>query len=101
MDLSRKIRISGFSKKGRHSNPQIILGLLVSLNGYPLAYSIHPDNKYEGHTMLPVVEKFVEDYHLGEDFVVVANSGLMNADNIKEMRPLGYKSRNLSMTIFG
>jgi hypothetical protein len=34
---------------------------LVSIGGYPLAYSIHEGNRYEGHTMLPVVEDFVKN----------------------------------------
>ena len=40
-DRQDDLRKTGFSKEGRHSNPQIILGLLVSLDGYPLAYCIH------------------------------------------------------------
>ena len=37
-DYEEDLSKTGFSKEGRHSNPQIILGLLVSLCGYPLAY---------------------------------------------------------------
>ena len=47
-DREDDLRKTGFSKEGCHSNPQIILGLLVSLGGYPLAYCIHEGNKYEG-----------------------------------------------------
>lgn len=89
-DREDDLRKAGFSKEGRHRNPQVILGLLVSLDGYPLAYSIHEGNKYEGHTMLPVVKRFVEEYDL-HDFVVVADSGLMTNDNINELERLGYK----------
>ena len=39
-DYEDDLRKTGFSKEGRHSNPQIILGLLVSLGGYPLVYCI-------------------------------------------------------------
>jgi len=89
-DKEDELRKTGFSKEGRHSNPQIILGLLVSINGYPLAYCIHEGNKYEGHTMLPVVEEFVKRYKL-ENFVVVADSGLMNENNIAELEKNGYQ----------
>lgn len=89
-DYEDDLRKTGFSKEGRHSNPQIILGLLVSIGGYPLAYCIHEGNKYEGHTMLPIVNEFVRKYSL-EDFVVVADSGLMNNDNINELEANGYK----------
>jgi len=85
-----ELRKTGFSKNGRHSSPQIVLGLLVSLNGYPLAYCIHEGNKYEGHTMLPIIEEFIQKYQL-DDFVVVADSGLMNNANIEELERLGYK----------
>ena len=89
-DYEDELRKTGFSKEGRHKNPQIILGLLVSIGGYPLAYCIHEGNKYEGHTMLPVVTGFVRKYKL-EDFVVVADSGLMNGDNIADLEANGYK----------
>lgn len=89
-DYEDDLRKSGFSKEGRHSQPQIILGLLVSVGGYPLAYCIHEGNKYEGHTMLPVITGFVQKYNL-EDFIVVADSGLMNNANIAELETMGYK----------
>ena len=89
-DYGDEFRKPGFSKDGKHSLPQVVLGLLVSEGGYPLAYSIHEGNKYEGHTMLPVVEDFVKKFDLN-DFVIVADSGLMNNDNIKLLEKNGYK----------
>ena len=59
-----ELRKTGFSKEGRHQNPQILLGLLVSKEGYPLAYQIFEGDKYEGHTMLPVIKGFKERYQL-------------------------------------
>jgi len=89
-DHEDELRKTGFSKEGRHSNPQIIFGLLVSLDGYPLAYCIHEGNKYEGHTMLPVINEFVRKYDLN-GFIVVADSGLMTKANIAELERMGYK----------
>jgi transposase len=70
--------------------PQVVLGLLVSEGGYSLAYSIEEGNKYEGHTMLPVVEDFIKKFGL-KDFVIVADSGLMNNDNIELLETKNYK----------
>jgi transposase len=89
-DRSDALRIPGFSKEGRHQNPQIILGLLVSLGGYPLSYEIFEGNKFEGHTMLDVVNDFTKRYN-GKDAVVVADSGLMNDDNIKALKTGKYQ----------
>ena len=89
-DYADELRKPGFSKDGKHSQPQIVLGLLVSAGGYPLAYSIHEGNKYEGHTMLPAVEDFVKKFTL-QDFVIVADLGLMNKDNIADLQVKNYK----------
>jgi hypothetical protein len=40
-DYGDDLRKPGYSKDGKHGCPQIVLGLLVSSGGYPLAYSIH------------------------------------------------------------
>ena len=46
------LRKMGFSKDGKHQQPQIVLGLLVSEGGYPIDYDIFEGNQYEGDTML-------------------------------------------------
>lgn len=51
-------RKTDFSKDGKHQQPQIVFGLLVSQNGYPLDYDIFEGNKYEGDTLLQVIEHF-------------------------------------------
>jgi transposase len=83
-------RTQGYSKDGKHSQPQVVLGLLVSSGGYPLAYSLFNGSQYEGYTMIPIVEDFVSRFNL-EDFVVVADSGLMNKRNIDLLESGGYK----------
>jgi len=89
-DYGDDLRKTGFSKDGKHASPQVVLGLLISEGGYPLAYSIDAGNKYEGHTMIPIVEDFVKKFDL-KDFVIVADSGLMNKDNIKLLEEGKYK----------
>ena len=80
-DYEDDLRKTGFSKEGKHQNPQIVLGLLVSEGGYPLAYDIFEGKQYEGHTMLPIINGFRKKYNL-EKLVVVADSGLLSNDNI-------------------
>lgn len=89
-DFPDSLRKPGYSKDGKHAQPQIVLGLLVSSGGYPLAYSIHQGNKYEGHTMLPIVDDFVKRFKLKE-FVIVADSGLMDKENIELLEANNYK----------
>jgi len=90
-DSEDGFRENGFSKDGKHSQPQLVLGLLVSKDGYPLSYSLFPGKQYEGYTMVPIVEDFVRRFDLGHDFVVVADSGLMNKTNIELLASGGYQ----------
>ena len=76
-----ELRKTGFSKDGKHQHPQIVLGLLVSKGGYPLAYEIFKGNQFEGHTMLPIIDAFKAKYKL-ETLVVVADAGLLSKENI-------------------
>ena len=85
-----ELRKTGFGKDGKHQHPQIVLGLLVRVGGYPLAYELFEGNKFEGHTMLPVIEIFKEKYKL-MDLVVVADAGLMSGANIRELQSKGYR----------
>lgn len=74
----------------KHQNPQILLGLLISKGGYPLAYEIFEGNKFEGHTMLPVLESFRKKYNL-DRLVIVADSGLLSNNNIQELQEKNYE----------
>lgn len=88
--LVDELRTPGFSKDGKTAESQIVLGLLVSKDGYPLSYSIFNGSQYEGRTMIPVIDDFISRYSL-EDFVIVADSGLLNNKNIELLQSAGYK----------
>jgi transposase len=90
IDNEDDIRKTGFSKEGKHQHPQIVLGLLVSKGGYPLAYDIFEGNKFEGHTMLPIVDAFKTKYQL-QKLVIVADSGLLSNDNIIALQNKEYE----------
>lgn len=85
-----ELRKTGFSKDGKHRNPQIVLGLLVGLGGYPLAYDIFEGNKFEGHTMLPVIDHFKSKYRLAK-LVIIADAGLLSKENVQLLQQKGYE----------
>lgn len=84
------LRITGFSKDGKAQNPQILLGLLVASNGYPIGYEIFEGNKYEGHTLIPVLEHFQQRFNLSRP-IVIADAGLLSTPNIKYLRSKQYE----------
>lgn len=84
------LRSPGFSKDGKTAESQIVLGLLVSMDGYPLSYSVFNGSQYEGRTMIPIIDDFVQRFEL-TDFVVVADAGLLSRKNIDLLKAAGYK----------
>jgi transposase len=84
------LRKAGFSKDGKHQNPQIFLGLLVGLDGYAIGYDIFEGNIYEGHTLIPFIEKIAAKFNL-EKPIVVADSGLLSKDNIIALEEKNYE----------
>ena len=84
------LRKAGFSKDGKHQNPQIFLGLLVGLGGYAIGYDIYEGNIYEGHTLIPFIEKIAAKFNL-EKPIVVADSGLLSKSNIIALEEKNYQ----------
>ena len=84
-----ELRKTGFSKEGKHQHPQIVLGLLVSKDAYPLAYDLFEGNKYEGDTFLPILESFKQKYAFNK-LTVVADAGLLSKANVEELIEKGY-----------
>jgi transposase len=84
------LRKIGFSKDGKSQHPQIFLGLLVGLGGYAIGYEIFEGNIYEGHTLIPVLERLSEKFNLSKP-VVVADSGLLSKENIRNLENNSYQ----------
>lgn len=84
------LRKTGFSKDGKHSNPQIFLGLLVGLGGYAIGYDIFEGNIFEGHTLIPMIEKISTKFNLSKP-IVVADAGLLSKDNILNLESKNYQ----------
>lgn len=80
----------GFSKDGKHQQPQIVLGLLVSKDGYPLDYNVFEGDKYEGDTLIPIIEHFVLQ-HKVQELIVVADAGLLSQKNMEALVAKNYQ----------
>lgn len=88
---SDDLRIQGFSKDNKPQQPQIIIGLLVSRQGFPLGYEIFAGNTFEGKTMLPVLEAFADKHNVTIP-TVVADAAMLSQANIAALtrRKLSY-----------
>lgn len=84
------LRKTGFNKDGKHRCPQIYIGLLVGLGGYAIGYDIFEGNTYEGHTLIPFLDKMSRKFNLDKP-VVIADSGLLSRSNIAALEGNGYE----------
>ncbi len=84
------MRVPGWSKDGKNSNPQVVLGLLVASGGNPIGYEIHKGNRYEGDTLIPIIQKLSRRFNFGKP-VVIADAGLLTKKNIKTLEEDGYE----------
>ena len=100
-----QLRKTGFSKDSKSQQPQILVGLMVCKEGFPVAFDIFPGNTFEGHTILPVVKAFIEKNRVSS-FTVVADAAMISDDNIKELKSqgihyiVGARLGNLPQTVF-
>lgn len=98
------LRKPGFSKDNKFNQPQIIIGLVVSNEGFPVAYEIFAGNKFEGHTLIPVIESFKRQ-HAIETLTVVADAAMISLDNIEALKQrhlhyiVGARMGNLSQKL--
>lgn len=83
-------RIPGFSKDGKHQQPQIMIGLLVSSHGYPIGYQIFEGNTSETKTLIPILEAFQKKFKIAKP-TIVADAALLSQKNIDALRGKKYE----------
>lgn len=78
------LRNYGFSKDNKPGNPQIVIGLIVNSDGFPVSCEIFEGKTFEGHTIIPVISSF-KDRHQITNLTVVADAAMLSFDNINKL----------------
>lgn len=84
------LRKIGFSKDGKFQQPQIMLGLLVGQNGYPIGYDVFCGDTFEGHTLLPTLKKIQKKYGFKKP-IVIADAALLSKQNLDDLTEQEYE----------
>lgn len=87
------LRKHGFSKDNKPGQPQIIIGLVVTKEGFPVTYQIFEGNKFEGHTLIPVITDFKKRHKI-KTLTVVADAAMVSLENMRAL-----KANNLSYIV--
>jgi transposase len=84
------LRARGFSKDDKSKQPQIVIGLLVTPQGFPLMHEVYKGNTFEGHTMLDIIKKF-QKRHANAKPVIVADAAMLSRENMEYLETEGYR----------
>lgn len=76
------LRKQGFGKERKPGQPQIVIGLVVNNDGYPIGIEMFSGKTFEGHTMLPVIKNLKERYAI-KTLTIVADAAMLSLDNTK------------------
>ena len=82
---SDDFRKNGFSKDNKIGQPQILIGLIVNRDGFPLAFAVFEGNKFEGHTLIPTILGFKKKHQV-RTLTVVADAAMISRKNIKALK---------------
>jgi len=66
------------------------LALCVTEKGLPIGYELFPGSTFEGHTLIPTLEKLKSRYQLDE-ITFVADRGLLSEANLKLLEEKNFK----------
>jgi len=77
------LRKVGYSKE-RRVDPQVVVGLLVDREGFPLEVGCFAGNRAETTTIVPIVTTFAGRHQVAE-MVVVADAGMLSGKNLTEL----------------
>ncbi len=79
-----ELRRNGFSKDNKSQQPQILVALMVTKEGFPIAYEIFSGNTFEGHTIIAVIKDFIRR-NCVKEFTVVADAAMISSENIAQL----------------
>jgi transposase len=76
-----KLRNFGFSKDHKHNKVQVVVGLVVNKQGFPLYFDVFEGNTFEGHTLIKTVKNIQKLLNCSK-LTVVADSAMLSRANL-------------------
>ena len=82
-------RVFGYSRDHRPDRPQIVIGLLCTTDGIPIAHHVFAGNTNDATTLPGVLDDLKKRFAVGP-ICVVADRGLMSASNLETVTRAGF-----------
>lgn len=82
-------KLPGYSKDGKHKDPQILVGLLTNIAGFPLGYETFAGNTFEGNTLLVALQNWQTQFSSSK-LRVIADAGMLSKLNVEKLTAAGF-----------
>lgn len=82
-------RAFGYSRDHRGDRPQVVIGLLVTGDGIPIAHHVFPGNTRDSTTLPSVMADYQSRFGVGR-IALVADRGLISEDNVTAVHDAGF-----------
>jgi len=80
----------GYSRDHRRDRTQVVIGLLVTDEGLPIAHQVYPGNTNDSTTMTGQIAKVKKTFGI-KNCVFVVDRGMVTDDNLTELVSAGYQ----------
>jgi transposase len=84
-----ELRNFGFSKDCKFKEVQIVMGLIIDINGMAVGYELFPGNTFDGKTMIAALGNIKKRFGIHR-VIIVADRGLNSKGNLNLIKGAGY-----------
>ena len=91
--IEKGLRKNGRGKEIKIGQPIILIGLMVTKEGFPVAYDVYEGNTFEGDTFIPSILSF-QKKHTIQTLTIVADAAMISLENVEKI-----KEKNLSYIV--
>lgn len=94
----------GFSKDGKGDLKQLIVGVLMTSDGVPIAHEVFPGNQPDVFSFSDIIQTVKKKYHL-KQVVLIADRGMVSEENLQALENarlsyvLGIRMRTLPQVL--
>jgi transposase len=83
--IKKGLRKGGLGKEIKIGQPIIVIGLMVTKEGFPVSYEVYEGNTFEGDTFIPSILSFKKK-HTIQTLTIVADAAMISFDNVEKLK---------------
>ncbi len=89
-DNAEELLKYGYPKNKRNDLKQLVIGILMDQNGFPIGHEVWEGNKSDKPAFKEIIEKVRDRYQIGK-VILVADRGMVSEENIRYLEENGYE----------